>query len=126
MIFWFVLLGPLGALLYRLIDIFSAREEFGLVPIAFRIKQVLDWIPIRIFTFFFALGGHFTEVIAIWKKSLLLGLEMNEFLLTECGMAALDQTEHQEFSGLAKEALSLLDRVFVMGLVVLAIGVLIL
>lgn len=125
--FWFVLLGPIGAVLYRLIDIFSVREEYGLMPIAVQSKQVLDWIPIRIFTFFFALGGHFTDVIGIWKKHFTQGLEMNEFLLTECGMAALDrESPNQDISSLGKDALGLLDRAFVMGLVVLAICVLIL
>jgi len=125
--FWFVLLGPIGAVLYRLIDIFSVREEYQLLPIAKQSKQVLNWIPIRIFTFFFALGGHFTDVIAIWKKHFMQGLGMNEILLTECGMAALDrETSNQDISSLGKDALGLLDRAFVMGLVVLAIFVLIL
>jgi len=123
-IFWFVMLGPIGALLYRLVTLFSERVEWGLSDISLKLKQLLDWIPVRIFTFFFALGGHFTEVITEWKKHILQGPPFNELLLTECGIKALDFKTNQE-GVMEKEALQLLDRVFVLGLVILAIGVLI-
>lgn len=123
-IFWFVVLGPLGAILYRLITIFSERVEWGLSDISQKVKQLLDWIPVRIFTFFFALGGHFVEVFTEWKKNVMLGPYANDMLLTECGIKALDYKSAGE-GIMEKEALQLLDRVFVLGLVVLAIGVLI-
>lgn len=127
-IFWFVILGPLGAVLYRLIELFVVRSELGLDHIAARIKSVLDWFPIRVFTFLFALGGHFTEVFAIWKKGVFKGVQVNETFLTDCGMAALDVMEAgalPENGEAEKETLELLDRVFVMWLVILAIIVLI-
>lgn len=122
-VFWFVLLGPVGAVLYRLIDIFTERSEWGLSNDALRIKQILDWIPVRIFAFFAALCGNFMESYTIWKKDVLQGPHANETLLTDCGLAALDQNNTSV--GIEKEALNLLDRVFVLALVVLAIGVLI-
>src|SRR5579862_1321828 len=63
-IFWFVILGPIGAILYRTITL-SAQEEtketttIELAKCARTIETILDWLPIRIFTFLFALGGHF-------------------------------------------------------------------
>lgn len=123
-IFWFVILGPLGAMLYRLITIFAERPEWGLSDISHKLKQLLDWIPVRIFTFFFALGGHFTEVISSFQKYLTQGPHANDVLLTECGIKALDYKTSSD-GIMEKEALQLLDRVFVLGLVVLAIGVLI-
>jgi membrane protein required for beta-lactamase induction len=123
-IFWFIILGPVGALLYRLIDLFTERSEWGLSNDAYKIKQILDWVPVRIFTFFAALCGNFMETYLVWKKEAKEGLHSNQVLLTECGLAALDQKNATE--EMEKEALHLLDRVFVLALVVLAIGVLIL
>jgi AmpE protein len=127
-IFWFVVLGPLGAVLYRLIALFSMREELGLTDIALKIKQGMDWVPVRIFTFIFALGGHFTEVFACWKTGVGKGLESNENLLADCGVAALDVMDGDkipEMGAAEKETIELLDRVFVMVLVLLAILVLV-
>jgi hypothetical protein len=64
------------------------------------------------------------ETYLVWKKEAKEGLHSNQVLLTECGLAALDQKNATE--EMEKEALHLLDRVFVLALVVLAIGVLIL
>jgi AmpE protein len=127
-IFWFVVFGPMGAVLYRLIALFSVREELDLTDIALKIKQAMDWIPVRIFTFIFALGGHFTEVFACWKIGVGKGLDSNENLLADCGVAALDVMEGNnipEMGAAEKEALELLDRVFAMVLVLLAIIVIV-
>ena len=127
-LFWFVVLGPMGAVLYRLIVIFNEHIELGLSTTALRVKQILEWLPIRVLTFLFALGGHFTQVFHIWKNHVSKNPAANESLLTECGIAALDVKELDQFpeTGIAeKEALSLLDRAFVIFLVILAIGVIV-
>lgn len=128
-VFWFVLLGPVGAVLYRSIALMSAGSPLGLTHSVRKIQQLLDWIPIRILTFIFALGGHFTRVFACWKKTILKGPETNEVMLADCGMAALDVMEGgfiPEDGSAEREAVTLLDRVFIIGLVILAIVVLIL
>ena len=125
-LFWFVLLGPVGAVLYRIIESISARSIAG-ARIAVQIKDGLDWLPIRLVTFLFALGGHFTSVFACWKRDLFKGFNTNELFLTECGIAALDVLNNNQLpeTGIAEqEALALIDRVFVAGLVLLAIVVL--
>lgn len=120
-VFWFVLLGPIGAVLYRLIDLLSARAELGLTDMASKVKNMMNWIPVRIFTFIFALGGHFTEVFACWKAGLKKDLNSNETLVADCGVAALDVKEENKIP----ETVELLDRVFVMVLVLLAIIVMV-
>lgn len=126
-IFWFALLGPAGALLYRLIALSATESPLGVTKLATKSQQVLDWIPVRLFTFIFALGGHFTNVITQWKKNLLQGLDSNKALLTECGISALDVLNNNfipEDGSAEKEAVGLLDRVFVMSLAILAVIVL--
>lgn len=126
-LFWFVFLGPLGAVLYRSISLCAKRHELGLSAAAELWRRILDWIPSRLFTFIFALGGHFTEVFNLWKRDAKKGIYENEKLLGECGMAALDfkrLDQLPEDGSAEKAALELLDRVLVIGLVVLALIVL--
>ncbi len=125
-IFWFMLLGPVGAVFYRLNDSFCIHPSLGFSQMAKRAKKVLDWLPVRIFSFLFALGGHFSQVFAYWKKEAPKGVDANEALIIECGLAALSMEEMIPEDGTAeREALALLDRVLVIWLVILSIGVLI-
>ena len=92
-IFWFAVLGPVGALLYRVLALSSSplpTQEITpeMAQSAHMGSSVLDWAPVRLLAFVFALGGHFTQVLACWSKNT-LGLSSNEALLTECGTAAL-------------------------------------
>lgn len=127
-LFWFVILGPAGAVLYRIIGFYRTQSTSHLQPVSNQIGSWMDWLSIRLFTFLFALGGHFTKVIAHWKPNVLKGVKTNDVLLTECGFAALDIGNGGVIpeSGTAEtEAIALLDRVFVMGLVILAVIVLV-
>lgn len=76
--FWFVLLGPAGALLYRLAQILSQKwgaldhheyGRFGLFPdSAF---MVLDWLPLRLTAASFAVIGNFEDAIRCWQEQAL-------------------------------------------------------
>jgi membrane protein required for beta-lactamase induction len=135
-IFWYLLLGPVGAVLYRALAISASKTTykedcqasgFERTPSqASTIVAALDWIPVRIFTCVFALGGHFVKVLSCWRKKDILGLETNDQLLTECGVAALGQEEIGPLAeGAAiKNAIGLVDRSLVIVLVVAALVVL--
>jgi AmpE protein len=125
--FWFMILGPVGAVLYRLVDLSKTNDTLAVV--ASKSQQLLNWLPVRVFTLIFALVGHFTEVIKYWQKYAKSGLAENDSILTGCGMAALDlQADNfiAEDGAAEKDCLALLDRVFIVGLVLLAIVVLVL
>ncbi|MBV8801537.1 MAG: regulatory signaling modulator protein AmpE, partial [Gammaproteobacteria bacterium] len=89
-LFWFVILGPVGAVLYRMVDSYRTQSVSQLHFISMRIVCWMDWVSIRVFTFLFALGGHFTKVFVHWKLNVLKGVKVNDVLLTECGFAAID------------------------------------
>jgi AmpE protein len=127
-VFWFVLLGPVGAVFYRTLVLSAEDLTSPSAALAKKAQDILDWIPVRIFTFIFALGGHFQEVFVLWKHSFKLGLEENDQLIADCGIAGLDVMERGRMpeEGVSeKQAIDMLDRVFVMGLVILAMIVLI-
>lgn len=128
-VFWFVILGPIGALLYRTValsasDATKSEGDAAYSDAARKVEAILNWAPIRIFTFLLALGGHFVSVLTCWRKNALHGLESNEMLLTECGVAALGNDELQpipEDGSNERMAISLLDRTFVITLVIIAV-----
>ena len=73
-VFWFVALGPAGAVLYRasavLADAWGRRAdpeygEFG--RFAARAFHGLDWLPARITAASFAVAGDFEDAIYCWR-----------------------------------------------------------
>lgn len=118
-VFWYAILGAGGALLYRMVAIFAARE--GDSQPAKLSLQVLDWLPVRLFTLIFALAGNFSKVLLVWPKKAVLGLMNADDMLVTCGTAAIgdEMTNIPDDGKVLRSAVSLLDRSFVIGLVVL-------
>lgn len=128
-VFWYVILGPVGAVLYRTISMSSnaaPNQEASpqVAQIAHSLELVLDWLPIRVYTFIFALGGHFSQVLTSWRRQVMRGVTSNQEMLTDCGVAALANPDAEDGSS-EKEAIALLDRVFVIVLVIVAVVVLV-
>lgn len=71
-LFWFLLAGPAGALLYRLavLDHEQARRTDPEQPRGARLLHWLDWVPVRLQALSFALVGHFDAGIAACKPLL--------------------------------------------------------
>lgn len=129
---WFIIAGPVGAILYRTISL-TAKEnaEEAITPDlsskAFLIEKILDWLPIRLLVLLFALSGHFMQVVACIRTSkqtvrqMLLDLNNNQTWLVECGEASLGYQESLPEDGRAEShAIGLLDRTFVITLVIIA------
>ncbi|HET6604117.1 MAG TPA: hypothetical protein VFG21_07870 [Xanthomonadaceae bacterium] len=67
---WFLLLGPFGALLYRLAQL-AAFETPGLEPparaVAQRLAAIVDWPAAQLMVLGLALAAHFDAVFAAWR-----------------------------------------------------------
>ena len=97
--FWFVVLGPMGAVLYRLTllaraDVVAGRfseEDFALALL--RLQGILEWMPARMIALGFALVGSFEDAITDWKayytRPSPLFWEVNENVITSTGRGAL-------------------------------------
>lgn len=126
-VFWYVVLGIFGVVLYRAIAV-SNDETIEINPSLSKastdLEAILDWVPVRIYTFFFALSGQFLQVLSAWQEYLFKGLSYNKVLLTSCGLAGVDEDkESSPTSDMAeKHAISLIDRAFVISLVIIALG----
>lgn len=72
-LFWFLALGPAGALLYRLAAIAAEGDETHLLPPdtvagARGLLAVLDWPVSQLMTLAMALVGNFDAVFAAWRE----------------------------------------------------------
>ena len=73
-LFWFLLLGPFGALLYRLVALSAqgeARQRLpeGAANAARTWLAVLDWPVAQLMTLAMALVGNFDSVLSAWKDA---------------------------------------------------------
>jgi membrane protein required for beta-lactamase induction len=72
-LFWFVLLGPVGALLYRVV-VFLAEENYRANPgaadhPAMVLHSIIDWAPSRLLALTFFLAGSYDDALRGWRKS---------------------------------------------------------
>ncbi|MFQ5642703.1 MAG: regulatory signaling modulator protein AmpE [Thiogranum sp.] len=93
-LFWFILLGPLGAVLYRSAAVLyqQRREpnEFG-NSVAW-LHAVLVWLPARLVALGYALSGHFDAAMEGWRRAHSdhpQGSEGSERVLAVTGLGAL-------------------------------------
>lgn len=128
-IFWYVILGPAGAVLFRAADILRHRSDLdsdAAVEAAQRLYGVLEWAPSRILAGTYALAGSFDEAMAerraYYAECQGRFFEINEDILACTGRGAL-AFEHEGSGELeALEATgNLLFRALVIWLAVLAL-----
>ncbi len=72
---WFVVLGPVGAIGYRLAALLNDRwgaargEEAGAFGLfAARAFEVIDWVPVRLTAVGFAFAGDFMGSVECWRE----------------------------------------------------------
>ena len=125
-LFWFAILGPIGAILYRLtLLLISTADNDDLKLAAEKVQQVLEWLPVRIETLAYALISHFVVVVACWVKHIFTGLDNNKKLLASCGFAALQNHKNEQqrikIADIRSETLALVDRALIVWLVIIAL-----
>ncbi|MFC4763236.1 regulatory signaling modulator protein AmpE [Dyella koreensis] len=69
---WFFILGPAGALMYRLAQTLNHDASLGLDTnarsFARSLAHGLDWLPAQLMVFTLALVGHWDAVIGAWRQ----------------------------------------------------------
>lgn len=90
--FWFIVLGPVGAVLFRLSCLLQRRYEgtqSGLAHAILDLYQVLMWIPARLTVLCFAMVGSFVDTMHSLRKVSDLWQRDSDGLLFEAGLGAL-------------------------------------
>ena len=71
-LFWFFVLGPVGALLYRLAQRLGRDDTLDLDGggriAAGHVANALDWLPAQLLTFTLAVVGHWDAVMGAWRR----------------------------------------------------------
>ena len=147
-LFWFLLLGPFGALLYRLAAVAAQDEVAQALPAdtiagARTLLAVLDWPVSQLMTLFLALVAHFDAVYAAWKDNGGASFALDAGFLSAAARASVrselvDETSDYTESGIPvpdalrttspelpelRDAMSLVWRILLVWLAVLALFV---
>lgn len=126
-IFWFIVLGPLGAVLYRLTVLVHRQGQCeslqSMQPQAALLQSVLDWVPVRVAGLVYALVGNFGSTFGYWLKHAWKGFAATSLIITECSLAALGVSKTGKTADVKENqlALDLLDRALIVVLVIIAI-----
>jgi AmpE protein len=99
-LFWFLVLGPVGALLYRLarhLDEFvvtRTRLDEDFRTAAQRLPYILDWVPARLTAATYCLAGSFEPGLTAWRHSAAAGASPEQ-ILEHTAAAALDMGDEE-------------------------------
>ena len=128
---WFILLGPVGAVLFRASCLLKHRYEGmqgGLAGSIRDLYRILMWIPARLSVLAFAIVGNFVETLQSLQHYSDLWRRDSEELLLEAGMGAIPTSQHDDerpdIAGVV-EVLSLAKRSVVAWIVVLSVLVIV-
>jgi adenosylcobinamide-phosphate synthase len=93
---WFVVLGPAGALLYRLAHSFDelwgqrGELEFGeFGQFAHHAFALIDWLPLRVTAASFAVVGDFEDAVHCWRTQAVRWPDAGSGILLASGAGAL-------------------------------------
>jgi AmpE protein len=130
-LFWFVLLGPLGAVMYRSAAVlyFQRAEQGAFGESIAWLYAVLLWPPARLAALGFALSGHFDSALEGWREAHQdqpRGASGSERVLmqTGAGALALDERSYEDSTAPVRAAMRLVWRALTVWLVVLSLLVL--
>jgi AmpE protein len=124
-IFWFVLLGPVGALLYRLVTNTSKQDELndGLLYTATLIHALMTWAPARMLALGYALTGHFEGALQAYRtRPYEPDIELENYdVLVITGIGALRDFESSDELSSIIAARNLVMRAIMVWIAVLAV-----
>lgn len=130
--FWFVLLGPVGAVMFRAATML--KDETVLVPDKFShsvhdLFWVMNWLPARLCIIGYALAGNFIDTVSYWRSLKDFWTRDSDELLIASGVGALrqdmrsdiiEQGEERFYQGVAL-AISLIKRTVIVIITLLAL-----
>jgi membrane protein required for beta-lactamase induction len=136
-VFWFVLLGPVGAWLFRVSDLLRRRAAFEaardpalaerIQPAIERIHALLLWVPVRLAALGYALSGSFDDALNNWRQQAARQGEplhrRNDLLVAGVGRAAmtgfLEQPANSSLA--ARNAMRIVTRTLFIWMIVIAL-----
>ena len=96
---WFMLLGPVGAVLFRLsceLKNYSSENESGFAAATRDLYRIMIWLPTHLVVLGFALAGSFVDTVSLWKSYNEIWKTDSEAFLIESGIGAISHDPHDE------------------------------
>ena len=127
-LFWYVVLGPFGAILYRMVTQLiklgsdTNDQSNALAAVAHKLENLLDWLPARLVGLSYVLAGNFVKGFTEWIHYVKGGLGSSRDLLIASGLGATDVDP--DAPGDVEEGyqvLRMVERALIVWLVVIAI-----
>jgi adenosylcobinamide-phosphate synthase len=91
-LFWFVLLGPAGAVLFRLSSILSRRwseSSPAFSQLAATSFHLINWLPARLTGLTYAVAGNFEDAMYCWRTQPHAWPETEESIVLAAGAGAM-------------------------------------
>lgn len=91
-LFWFILLGPAGAVLFRLASVLSLRwreatPQFSVAVV--KIFHALNWVPVRLTALTYAVAGNFEDALYCWRTQMQAWPNAEEGVAMAAGAGAM-------------------------------------
>lgn len=126
-LFWFMLLGSLGIIIYTSIKLISNNilhidSRFtNIAKLAHTMQATIDWVPSRLLAISYALVGNFNQSFTYFKQHAWSSFYDAQNFATAAGMASLDLKAHSDSEQQQQyhAALDLVNRVLIIWLVAL-------
>lgn len=90
--FWYIVFGPLAAIVYRLISLCQSQQ--AVKTQAIWLTNILDWIPARLTILLYLIVGNFQAGLRCFSKKFLAVPDENHVLLSTCGLESLGDNKH--------------------------------
>ncbi|MDJ0881505.1 MAG: regulatory signaling modulator protein AmpE [Gammaproteobacteria bacterium] len=128
-LFWFVVLGPMAAVIYRVMEQWSQQQI--LQDKVYALNQTLlgwiDWIPTHLTVFAYMISGSFDEGMQAFRRGAVSSIhvyEQNQELLQNVGLEAIavhDVVNDQHAMELVRKSRGLILRSLVVWLILLLV-----
>lgn len=123
-IFWFIILGPFGAMLYRLISELSKQIEYHeLAEFSEFIHAIMAWLPARLLAAGYALTGNFDGAYHAYRDRAYASdiAQGNHEVLVSAGIGAMRNLEMQSEIASIHAARALVMRAVIVWIGILAV-----
>lgn len=123
-IFWFIILGPFGAMLYRLISELSKQIEYNdLAEFSEFIHAIMAWIPARMLAAGYALTGNFDGAYHAYRDRAYASdiAQSNHEVLVATGLGAMRNLEMETEIASVHAAQALVMRAVIVWIGILAV-----
>jgi membrane protein required for beta-lactamase induction len=131
--FWFILLGPVGAVLFRLSCLLKENQQNENDDFAAASRELYDiliWLPARICVLSYAVAGNFVDTMSYWNGISDLWLRDSEEFIIVSGIGTLRYEQRRDRDEYAENepdkvgilhALSLVKRAVIVWVVLLSL-----